>query len=260
MPENVHEVFAIRYATVNRKSSENFLDGDPHESAGSMDYFVWLIRSGDNLVLVDTGFNKEAAVQRGRTFLRCPVNSLSLLNISPTDIKDVVLTHLHYDHAGNCDLLPDARFFVQADEMQYATGPYMRHSVLRKAYHVDDVLDMVSAVYDGRVVMLNGSKEIRPGIIVHRVGGHTAGLQIVQVWTDKGWLVLASDATHFYANFQESRPFPIVHHVGEMLDAYDVITELASAPELVVPGHDPMVMDKFSAPSIETEGVVVRLA
>jgi glyoxylase-like metal-dependent hydrolase (beta-lactamase superfamily II) len=260
MHDEVYDVFAIRYATVHRRSSENFIGGDPHETATRMDYFVWLVRSPQRVFLVDTGFNRAAAAARKREFLRCPIESLSLLGVSPEEIKDVVLTHLHYDHAGNYDLLPNARFYLQERELGYATGPSMRHAVLRQAYQVDDVVGIVRALYDERIVCVDGSKELAPGLIVHRVGGHTAGLQIVQVWTRKGWLVLGSDASHYYANYQQARPFPIVHHVGEMLDAYETMRALAASPDLVIPGHDPLVMERFQAPFAEAQGAVVQLA
>lgn len=260
MESESYEVFAIRYATVRRRSSENFLGGDPHDAATSMDYFIWVLRSAKRVLLVDTGFNETAARTRKREFLRCPMDSLSLLGISARDIDEVVLTHLHYDHVGNHDLLPNARFYLQKRELRYATGPYMRHGVLRYSYSVEDVVGIVRALYDGRVVCLNGRREIAPCVVVHHVGGHTAGLQVVQVWTRKGWLVLASDASHYYANYDQTRPFPIVYHVGEMLDAYETMRGLADLPDLVIPGHDPMVMERFKAPFAAAQGAVVQLA
>lgn len=260
MVPETYEVFALKYATVSRRSSENFIGGDPHDHATTMDYFVWLIRSPGRTILVDTGFNEDAARRRKREFLRCPIESLGLLGVDRQEIQDVVLTHLHYDHAGNCDLLPKARFYLQHRELQYATGASMRHALLRAAYQVEDVLGIVRAVYEERVTCVNGERELAPGITLHRVGGHTAGLQIVRVRTRKGWMVLASDATHFYANYQNQNPFPIVHHVGEMLDAYETLNELADNAELIVPGHDPLVMENFDAPSQDLKGIVAQLA
>ena len=66
------------------------------------------------------------AARRQRTFLRCPVQSLALLGIEATTVSDVILTHLHYDHVGNFDRFPAARFHLQEREMAYATGRYMR--------------------------------------------------------------------------------------------------------------------------------------
>jgi len=258
--DDTYEVHAIRYATVERRASQNFLGGDPHDGPMPMDYFVWVARSGRRCYVIDTGFNAEAAERRGRTFLRSPTEGLDRLGIGAGEVRDVILTHLHYDHVGNYDLFPNAKFHLQARELAYATGRYMRHEALRNAFEVEDVVGIVRALYRERVVCYEGEETLAPGISVHHVGGHTAGLQVVRIRTRRGWLVLASDASHYYANFTQARPFPIVLHVGEMLEAYTTIQRLADQPDLVIPGHDPEVMFRFHAPDPDMEGVVVRLA
>ena len=120
-----YEVYAIKYATVARRSVENFIGGDPHETAARMDYFVWLARSASRTFVVDTGFNQAAAARRRRDFLRSPVDGLRLLGVDAARVEDVVITHLHYDHVGNFDLFPKARFYLQDRELAYATGRYM---------------------------------------------------------------------------------------------------------------------------------------
>jgi glyoxylase-like metal-dependent hydrolase (beta-lactamase superfamily II) len=57
----------------------------------------------------------------------------------------------------------------------------------------------------------------------------------------------------------ESRPFPIVADVTEMVDGWDRMRELASDPALIIPGHDPLVMDRFPAPAAALRGIAVRL-
>jgi glyoxylase-like metal-dependent hydrolase (beta-lactamase superfamily II) len=240
-----YEVFALRYATVARRRTENFIVHDPHDGPMPMDYFVWVIRSADSVWLVDTGFNRVTAEQRKRTFLRCPIESLKLLGIAPRDITDVIVTHLHYDHAGNINLLPGPRIHLQERELHFATGRYMTHALLRHAYAVDDVVEIVRGVYRDRVVFHDGDREIAPGIQLVLVGGHTAGLQSVRVHTARGWLVLASDASHFYENIDSQSPFPIVFHVGQMLEGYRKLAALADSPDHIVPGHDPLVRQRY---------------
>lgn len=253
------KAYAIRYATVERESGENAIGGDPHEFACAMDFFVWVVRSAQRVVVVDTGFDRQAAETRKRTFLRCPSEGLALLGIDPRDVPTVVLTHLHYDHAGNLGLFHNAEFFVQDSEVGFATGRHMRHGFLRYAYDVEDVVDLVRYVHAERVRFVDGSFELVPGLELHHIGGHCAGLQCVRVWTRRGWLVLASDATHYYANLEAQRPFPVVFDVGQLLAGYDRLHELADAPELIVPGHDPAVMARFSPPDEASSGAVVRL-
>jgi glyoxylase-like metal-dependent hydrolase (beta-lactamase superfamily II) len=254
-----YEVYAIKYAHHARRASENFIGGDPHDGPMPLDYFVWLIRGGGHEVVVDTGFSSAMARKRGRDHIRCPTEGLRTLGCDASTVKDVVITHLHYDHVGNFDLFPNATLHLQDLEMNYATGRHMAHEPFRGAYEVEDVVGMVRRVYAGRVRFHEGDAELFPGISVHLIGGHTMGLQAVRVATRRGWLVLASDASHFYANMEQTRPFPIVFSVADMVAGYERLRALAASPSHIIPGHDPLVMQRYPAPSKALEGIVVRL-
>ena len=253
-----YEVYAIKYAHHMRKASENFIGGDPHDGPMPLDYFVWLIRGGGREVVVDTGFSAAMARKRGRDHLRCPAEALRLLQCDPSSVKDVVITHLHYDHVGNFDLFPAATLHLQDVEMQYATGRHMGEERHRFAYEVEEVVGMVRRVYEKRVHFHDGDEEIAPGISLHLIGGHTMGMQSVRVATRRGWVVLASDASHFYANMEQTRPFPIVFSVDDMVSGYEKLRSLAASPGHVIPGHDPLVMQRY--PAVKgLEGIAVRL-
>jgi glyoxylase-like metal-dependent hydrolase (beta-lactamase superfamily II) len=240
-----YEIFAIRYATVDRRSRDNFISTDLPDAPMPMDYFVWAIRGPDQDVVVDTGFTEATARARNRRYLHSPIDALRHLGFDPEKVKHVVITHLHYDHAGNLARFPAAKFHVQEAEVGYATGKFMLHRPLRHAYDVEDVVWMVRSIYAGRVLFHGDSGEVLPGITLHHVGGHTAGLQVVRVHTARGWVVLASDATHFYENLRGRSPFPIVHDVGAMLEGYRLLEDLADGPDHIVPGHDPAVVRLF---------------
>lgn len=181
-----------------------------------MDYFVWAAVCQERTVVIDTGFTEQVCCRRGgRTYLRCPIEGLSLLGIAADQVSDVVLTHLHYDHAGNFERFPNARFHLQEAELHYATGKYMRYPRLSHSFEVDDVCGLVKLNYRQRVHFHGGDGEVAPGISVHYAGGHTAGLQFVRVRTARGWVVLASDVSHFYENFEKGRPFSSAFHVGQ---------------------------------------------
>lgn len=239
LPE--YEIYAIRYATVQRHSSELFIGPDPHDGPMSMDYFVWVIRYADRCFLVDTGFNEMSAALRKREWLRCPIQALRLLNIEPDSISDVILTHMHYDHAGNVRMLPQATLHLQESEMHFCCGAPMKHSLFRHSYDVADVTDVVHSLYENRVVFYQGDAELAPGVELVWIGGHTQGLQAVRVYTSRGWVMLASDATHYYANMQNDAPFPLVFNVGDMLKGYEKLRKLSDSPEHIIPGHDPLV-------------------
>lgn len=254
------ELYAIRYANHSgRHLSDNYLGGDSHESGADLDYYVWVARRSDCVFVIDTGFDEEAAKARGRTLLRMPSEALSHLGIAAADVDQVILTHLHYDHAGTLDSFPKARFHVQDAEVAYATGRCMCHQPLRAPYSVEDVTRFVRCVYHGRVAFHDGTTEIVPGLTLHRTGGHTAGLQVVRVWTKRGWVVIASDASHFYDNFSSGRSFPILHSLGDMLEGFRTVKALAEDEDHIVPGHDPLVMKVYRPPSPELEGIAVRL-
>lgn len=249
------DAFALRYATVERRRQENFIAVDPHDAATTMDYFVWFLRAGDETILVDTGFNADAARRRKRTFLRCPIASLAAFGVAPDSITDTLLTHGHYDHAGNLGLLPKTRFHLQEREMRSMTGRDMRHAFCRHAYAVDDVCELVRANFDQRLELHDGDYELRPGITVHFVGGHTRGLQIVRVHTRRGWIVLASDAAHYLENLQKRTPFPIVADTAQMLDGFERVEQLADSPAHIVPGHDPIVSRSYA--SVDGKGLEI---
>ena len=260
MPIEPFEVLAIRYAHLgNRHAGENFILGDPHESSSDLDYFVWVLRRSDCTFVVDTGFAKEAALRRRRDWLRCPIESLRLLDVNPDKVTDVIVTHLHYDHAGNLDRLPRARFHLQDRDMAYATGRNMRHQMLRGPFDLENIQMMLRHIYSDKAVFHDGDTELVPGLTLHRVGGHSAGLQITRVWTRRGWVVVASDAAHLYANFEQRRPFPVVYNVAEMLEGFNLLYRLADSPNHIVPGHDPLVMKFYPAVKPELEGIAVRL-
>lgn len=239
------EVFAVRYARMERRRRDNFMGHEPHDGPMPMDFFVWLLRSPSRTILVDTGFSAEGARQRNRVLDRCPIDALASLGTQAQDISDVILTHLHYDHAGNLGKLPTARFHVQDAEMSYATGRCMCHAAMRHAYSVEDVTELVRRVYSDRVVFHEGDTTLTPGVELKLIGGHTAGLQAVRVHTQRGWVLLASDASHYYENYEAYRPFPIVFDVADMLEGHRRLRDLADSAEHIIPGHDPQVLQRY---------------
>src|SRR6056297_4230322 len=211
------EVFAVKYADrAARRRADSFIFDDNHDAPHPMDYFIWVLRRGAEVILVDTGYDAAEGSARGRPIRMDPVAALAPLGVAPEAVDRVIVTHLHYDHAGGLHLFPNARLHLQAAEMAYATGPCMCHDMLRMPFTGDHVCEAVRRLYQGRVVFHDGDGEVSEGVTVHRIGGHSKGLQAVRVRTEAGWLCLASDAAHFYENFQAAKPFPIVTDVVEM--------------------------------------------
>jgi glyoxylase-like metal-dependent hydrolase (beta-lactamase superfamily II) len=240
-----YEIHAIRYAHLPRTARHNFIDGDPHDGPMPLDYFVWTIQGGGRTWVVDTGFDAAMASERQRQLVRPVEVGLAAIGIDCRTVQDVIITHMHYDHSGNHELFPAARYHLQDEEMAFCTGRAMCERPQRAAFDARDVQAMVGRVFKDRVVFHDGEAELAPGLTLHRVGGHTRGLQVVRVATRRGWVVLASDAAHFYANWQQRRPFPIFEDVDKYLAAFGLIEALADSPRHVIPGHDPLVLSRY---------------
>ncbi|MCA3390924.1 MAG: N-acyl homoserine lactonase family protein, partial [Roseomonas sp.] len=182
------EAYAIRYGRHERTAQTNFLlpVPDAHE-AMPLDYFIWLLRAPDGQeIVVDTGFDEETAAGRGRTIARNVQDSLKAMGTDAAKVSNVIITHLHYDHAGSLGMFPGAKFHLQEREMHFATGRHMCVHAIRLPFEAAHVVAMVKALYADRVVFHDGDGEVAPGVSVHRVGGHSDGLQVVRVQTARG--------------------------------------------------------------------------
>jgi glyoxylase-like metal-dependent hydrolase (beta-lactamase superfamily II) len=260
MSSDTYEILALKYAELTtRRRFESFIAADEHDGRHPIDYFVWVIRNVDRTIVVDTGFDAAEGAKRGRKVDRAPAAALEQIGVAAGSVEQVVVTHLHYDHAGTLGAFPRARFHLQEAEMAYATGPCMCHNFLRYPFTVEHVCDMVRNVYSGRVVFHDGDAEIAPGVTVHKIGGHSRGLQCVRVATATGPVVLASDSSHYYENFEKGKVFPITIDIADVLAGYVRLQALAGSPRRVVPGHDPLVLKRYPALNSQTQGIVHRL-
>ena len=257
LPE--YEIFAIKYAERVGTRGKIFVHGDPHDAPLAMDYFVWVIRNNERTVIVDVGYGQAEGERRGRTFLRCPTDGMRLVGADPDTVGDVVITHMHYDHAGNLALFPKANFHIQDEEMAFVTGRSMTHKALRHSFVLDDVVQMVTMLYGDRVVFHDGDEELYPGIELYHIPGHTRGLQAVRVHTKRGWVVLASDVAHYYESIDRGTPFLTHVDMFQMLEGFQRLKTLVPDPTHIVPGHDPLVLQRYPAPKPELEGIVAQL-
>lgn len=260
MAAELYEVFAIKYAELPRKAHANFINGDPHEMSDMpLDYFVWVVRNDQRTIVVDTGFGEAVAGRRGRTITHPVAAGMAAIDVDPADVRDVVITHMHYDHCGNEDLFANAKFHLQDAEMAYATGRHMCHAPIAHAFEADDVARMVHRVFQGRVEFHDGDDTLAPGVTLHRIGGHTKGMQIVRVDTAAGPCVLASDASHFYAHYEQQRAFPLLYNLAELLEGYQTLKKLAGPGRRIIPGHDPLVLARYPAADKLTAGWIARV-
>lgn len=256
MSEEKYELLAFRFARMDRSNRDNHLVAVKDEPVG-LDFFFWGIRkSGRKTILVDMGFSEESAKKKNRGFLVTVPEILGQAAIDPANVSDVIVTHLHHDHVGHWELFPNATFHVQEAEMAFVTSRHMKNKAIRGAYEAKEVGRAIEYLYAGRLRVHSGTATIAPGISVHLTPGHTAGQQIVRVPTARGWVVLASDAAHYWANIRLRSPFPVLSDVIGELDGYDIIESLADGPDHIIPGHDPEVTRRFPALSGDAPNIL----
>ena len=256
---DIHEVYAIRYGHHPRPARENYIGGDPHDVLQPLDFYVWAIVGAAGAIVLDTGFDAAMGRKRQRELIKPVGEGLAAIGIDAAAVDTVIVSHMHYDHIGNYDLFPRARYHLQDREMAYATGRCMCHQALRMPFEVDDVAAMVRKLFDGRLAFHDGADEIVPGVTIHHIGGHSKGLQSVRVKTRRGFVVLAADAAHLYAHIDSGRIFPITYNVAEVVEGYATLGRLASSRDHVVPGHDPLVLARYPAAKPGLAGWVARL-
>src|SRR5260221_1751939 len=218
MTDDTYEIYAIKYAWLMRRSPDNFIGGDAHDTEMPLNYYVWVVSNKERSIVVDTGFNEAMAKKRNRQIVKPVPQGLLALGIGPGRVKDVVIKHMHYDHAGNIPLFANARYHLQDKEMDFATGRCMCHGLMRHGYEADDVAHLVRCVFDQRVHFHDGPAEIAPGIEVHHIGGHTKGMQAGRVRTPAGLGVLAYPPNPFYAHIGKGPAVPLLYNLNPNLE------------------------------------------
>ena len=229
-------------ATAVRNISQVLLMSAPGASVDGA-VLGWLIRSGDEAVLVDTGFGAMSTEELKGNFSRAPEQSieaqLGRLDLTPEEIRLVINTHLHVDHCGGNCFLPNARFVAQRSELQYALDPLPAH---RQAYNVD--LSRMDRD------LLDGDAEIADGIRVMVTPGHSPGSQAVLVDTEIGLFIIAGDTIAHYVNMDVPKgasfwPGPLYVDLREYYESLDRLRDLGGT---ILPGHDPLVLKKAIYP------------
>jgi glyoxylase-like metal-dependent hydrolase (beta-lactamase superfamily II) len=252
----MYEIYALKYGERDTKTCQFFYRDEEHAPL-TLHYFVWLVLGGPHPVLVDTGFLEDDAEKRGiRNYVRPSTVVEKVAGVKANAIPMALISHLHYDHWAGHSLFPNAEYWVQKDEVAFWTGPYASKAAFRGSANVEQLAKLVPLNYGTKLKIIDGEREVLPGITCHRVGGHTAGLQIVSVKTKDGTVVLTSDASHFYRNVETGQPTQIITSLPEMLAGFDKIHELAGKEKLIVAGHDPLVADRFK----QIEPGIIKIA
>lgn len=243
----VYEVFAVRYASIPDFPVNALIAGADPARKFSIAMTVWLVRGNGRNILVDSGFYRPQFFKNWKVeeFLK-PSDAVAQLGVKPEEITDVIITHMHWDHADGMDLFPKARIWLQKDEYSYYTGEAWQQPRTHGGIEPDDVLAAVKLNLAGWLSLVNGdAQEILPGITCYTGGKHTFQSQYVGVNTRAGTVVLASDNMYLYENLEKHAPIAQTLDPASNLRAQDRMKQLAASPRLIIPGHDPAVFARF---------------
>ena len=218
-------------------------------------FSFWLARSETTTVLIDCGFNAEQAKERGKTFESQPLDLLSKVGVAPSDIDALILTHLHYDHAGNADLFANTPTHLHLKEWQQATGREMADGQAAQFYDPRSTALLLAELHAGQLQLQTDKVWDVAGLTVECLGGHSPGQCIVHVPTEAGPVVLASDAAHLSCNIAHQTPFPIIHDLPMATAGLSRLAELEASGARVVAGHDAEIHET-SAPVEATRSIV----
>jgi glyoxylase-like metal-dependent hydrolase (beta-lactamase superfamily II) len=245
-----YEVYAIRYATIANFPVSGLVSGADPSRKLDIAMMIWLVRGNGRNILVDSGFYHERFFPdwKPKDFIK-PSDAIQPLGLKPEDITDVIISHMHWDHADGADLFPKARIWIQKDELQYYAGEAWQSKKTHGGIDPDDVLTLVRLNTDGHVGLVDGDAvEIIPGVTCYTGGRHTYASQYVGVHTTAGTVILASDNMYLYENLEKHVPIAATLDAVSNLRAQDRMKQLAANPGLIVPGHDPAVFSKFPNP------------
>jgi glyoxylase-like metal-dependent hydrolase (beta-lactamase superfamily II) len=246
-PKPEYEIFAIRYATIRDFQVAGLVQGADPSRKLDIAMMVWLIRGGGKNILFDSGFYREQFFKQWHVndFSK-PSEAVAKFGVKPEDVTDVIISHMHWDHADGMDLFPKAKIWLQREELEYYAGSAWQSRRTHGGIDPDVVLAAVKLNVEGRVGLVDGdAKEILPGIVAYTGGKHTYQSQFLTVNTAKGTVVLASDNMYLYENLDKHVPIASSLDKDSNLRAQDRMKQLASDPRLIIPGHDPAVMTRF---------------
>lgn len=218
-------------------------DGDLH-----MDYNFWVMRSGDKVILMDTGYDIAARDWLGEISVMPTPEALKLIELDPLRVDMVITSHFHYDHIGYLGLFENAQVVSGQKEYDYWFGKRDAHALEGEFTTEENLVPVEKAQREGRLRLISEPAEVFPGVKVFQVGGHCPGEVIALVETEAGPFILASDAAHFYEQLEHEWPFFAFTNLDEMRAALAFILKLAQETgATVIPGHDGRTRQKFPA-------------
>lgn len=241
-----YEVYALKYADAPDRQVQDIADGATSNESVSVCYMVWLLKgeNGKN-ILVDAGFLDRT---RRDNYVR-PDTVLQSMDVNPSDITDIIITHPHWDHIGGINLFPDAKIWMQKADYDYFVGQAWQEVGFSDGFEKKDVQNIVEANLQGRLKLVEGDDiEIIPGIKAFIHSTHTFENQylLVNSNSESNKVLIASDAAWYYYNLDHLLAVPTYAFDPQAyIDAMKRIKTLVTDPDLIIPGHDNLIFTKF---------------
>lgn len=205
---------------------------------------AYLVSGGGKNYLVDTGAPDEDYCTRYQRPIRREASEtllgqLDANGLRPEHLDGAILTHLHWDHAGNVKDLGAVTHYVQAEELRYAIAPMPIHS---RGYDAPQHREPHVPFWIGpHYEVLDGATELAPGLSVVPTPGHSPGSQTVLVQTSGGVAALTGDTVPLYENWETNTPNTI--HT-ELRAYYQSLSFIRTSCDYILPGHDERVLDR----------------
>jgi glyoxylase-like metal-dependent hydrolase (beta-lactamase superfamily II) len=206
MAQTVHwEIYVIEFARSKNQPWVDLVNGMYEDGPTDLPFSFVLARRGDRNVLVDTGFMKDETGPNfsdkfGIPWWISPVRMLAELGLAPGDITDIIVSHAHFDHMGSIDQFPNARLYLQKQELlswHEAMALPPQYGYLTAIIDPDDLRAAFDASVEHRLTLIDGDRDdLLPGIHVRLGQGHTMGQQFVIVETSRGRIVLSGDCVY----------------------------------------------------------------
>lgn len=242
MTDATWEVFVLEYARGRSQPVVDLINGTHDQGVMDTPFAFVLARSGDRVVLIDTGFMREGigAEMSARFNVPdwvSPLRLLAELGVAPDDVTDIVLSHAHFDHMGSIHKFPKARLHIQKSELlswHEAMALPARFGYLTAIINPDDLRAMFDASVEHRVTLLDGDREnLLPGLHARFGPGHTIGQQFVVLETARGPVAISGDcvygATNILGHGRDGVYVPLNNAVGSVWDQLKTIDRLNDA-------------------------------
>ena len=179
-----YDVYAVRFATLADFPVSSLVAGADRSRRMDIAMMIWVVKGIDGrIAVVDSGFHRPRYFTQFtvKDYVK-PSEALAPLGIKPDDVTDLLLSHMHWDHAGGIDLFPKARVWVQKDEYDYYTGDAWQSARTHGGIDAEDVLELVKRNTEGKVSFVRGDDDTSLSGVMFGIGGkHTFASQFVAV-------------------------------------------------------------------------------